>query len=132
MIAGDAGDGTPASRSSGAPKAALAHRWNSHWMGGGGGAALEGVSAEVGVLLVRVCTESALENDTALASGSSDKYVYIDHLRWSEWRLHLTLMLLGGDNTKVVRRYGGRIVERMLRNIRCVYVHMLVLSLYVF
>lgn len=56
--------------------------------------------------------------DAAPVQGRSDEYVYIDHLKWGEWQLHVTLMLLGGDNNKVLRQYGGRIVERMLRNIR--------------
>ena len=98
-------------------KAGWSHHWSSQGMVGGRGAVLEGINDDVAELFLRVCTEAA-SDDTALAAGSSGEYVYIDHLKWAEWRLHLTLMLLGGDSNKVLRQYGGRIVERMLRNIR--------------
>ncbi|EKX52249.1 hypothetical protein GUITHDRAFT_102151 [Guillardia theta CCMP2712] len=44
-------------------------------------------------------------------------YIYIDELRWKQWTLHLSVMSTG-DESHIIRRQFGRIVERLLRKKR--------------
>lgn len=78
----------------------------------------EGVREELATLLALICSERvSCDSGAGSSSSNSNPYVYIDELKWRAWKMHLTLMLTGDDN-KVLRRYCGRVVERMLHKIR--------------
>ena len=82
----------------------------------GGSATQQGVGEELGELLAMV-SFARVVGAVPAATSAADPYIYLDEIKWREWKMHLTLMLTG-DDTKVLRRYCGRIVERMLRKIR--------------
>jgi len=85
----------------------------------------EGVREDLATLVALICNERVSGDvrepgdagPVSTTTLNSDAYVYIDELKWRAWKVHLTLMLTGDDN-KVLRRYCGRVVERMLRKIR--------------
>jgi hypothetical protein len=77
------------------------------------------VGEELGELLMMVSLArvSGASGGAPAARSAADPYIYLDEIKWREWNMHLTVMLTG-DDTRVLRRYCGRIVERMLRKIR--------------
>jgi hypothetical protein len=85
----------------------------------GRSAVQQGVGEELGELLMMVSLArvSGASGGAPAARSAADPYIYLDEIKWREWNMHLTVMLTG-DDTRVLRRYCGRIVERMLRKIR--------------